>query len=539
MPEDHKQSRAVPQATLGRVRALVDACARGNVTRRAIAKRTRSGERHIGYALVAAQSLGLVEHQSGAISLTQLGHDLTRTIPNSEGEREVLLQALSESEVMKAIAPSLAGTSPPSKQALAAKIATYAGLSHGTAQHRAAMILKWRDKLLNPQLKMFKDGKDQGMWRRLIIHNFRSIEGADIVLAPFTVVVGPNGSGKSNFADALVFARDVAMDASAAISTRGGISGVRRWRRYKPADVLIDIRASPTRTGLDRDYSRHFFKVHSGQKGDWTFTKELIEVVVGGTRRAFVDRQGLSATSGPPRIANVNRHASAMVSARQYKDFSHTAALRNVRRYRLNPDAMRQPQLSSEESRLLENGENVAVAMNSIRQTGSLSRVMEPMQRIVPALQDISVEQVGRYLTLKFKQLQAEGAIAEFNATEMSDGALRSLGIVIATQQMARDELLIIEEPEVSVHIGAAHLLFELLKEASERGAVLVTTHSADLLDAARDEEILVCDYADGETRIGPLSRDQRDIVREGLFSVSELMRSEPLRIEGYDRPLL
>ena len=93
-----------------------------------------------------------------------------------------------------------------------------------------------------------------------------------------------------------------------------------------------------------------------------------------------------------------------------------------------------------------------------------------------------------------------------------------------------------IEEPEVSIHVGAAQLLFDVLERASRKGAVLITTHSADLLDAARDEAILVCSYRGGVTRIGPLSSAQRDVVREGLFSVAELMRSEPLRIEG-ERP--
>jgi type I restriction enzyme M protein len=98
---------------------------------------------------------------------------------------------------------------------------------------------------------------------------------------------------------------------------------------------------------------------------------------------------------------------------------------------------------------------------------------------------------------------------------------------------MLRDELLIIEEPGVSIHAGAATLLFEVLKSASLKGSVLVTTHSADLLDAARDEEILVCQYLDGITQVGPLATSQRNLVREGLFSLAEIMRAEPLRIEG------
>lgn len=118
----------------------------------------------------------------------------------------------------------------------------------------------------------------------------------------------------------------------------------------------------------------------------------------------------------------------------------------------------------------------------------------------------------------------------------MSEGALHALGIIVAAQMVssaAQPEMLIVEEPEVAIHPGAAALLFEVLKQASQRGFVLVTTHSPELLDAAQDEEILVCDYRRGTTRIGPLSTAQRELVREGLFSLSELARSEPLRLEG------
>ncbi len=221
-----------------------------------------------------------------------------------------------------------------------------------------------------------------------------------------------------------------------------------------------------------------------------------------------------------------------MVFARQFAALSISAALRNVRRVRLNPEAMRQPQPTTENRRLDESGSNVGVAYRSLGRPAQ-AQILAAMQKIVPGLADISVEQFDRFLILKFDQRQPRGQTAKFSATEMSEGALRALGILVAAQQMTADELLIIEEPEVSIHVGAAQLLFDVLKQTSRRGAVLVTTHSADLLDAAHDEEILVCSYREGVTNIGPLASAQREIVRQGLFSVAELMRSEPLRIEG------
>jgi type I restriction enzyme M protein len=372
------------------------------------------------------------------------------------------------------------------------------------------------------------------MWRRIEIRNYRSIEDASIELSPFAVVVGPNGSGKSNFADALVFARDISNDASAAIENRGGIVGVRRWRPTKPTDVAIDIRAASSKAGLDSEYVRHSFKIHSGAQGQFSFTEERIEIVSKREPKIWLKRIGDSLTrNGGGRLPGVQDTASAMVLAGQLKDFIRTSALRNVRRYRLSPDDMRKPQISSEKVRLEENGANIAVAVRDVRRMGRFDDLLAAMAKIIHGLRDVVVQQVGRFLTLKFKQEQEEGLVADFNATEMSEGALRALGIVVATLQMVPDELIIIEEPEVSIHTGAAALLFDVLSEASKAGAVLITTHSADLLDAARDEEILVCEYKDGITSIGPLSNAQRKIVRDGLFSVAELMRSEPLRIEG------
>ncbi|XXT21456.1 N-6 DNA methylase [Sorangium sp. So ce429] len=381
------------------------------------------------------------------------------------------------------------------------------------------------------------------MWRRVELRNYRSIAEASVDLAPFTVLVGPNGSGKSNFADALVFARDVATDAATAVERRGGIAGIRRWQPEEDerAEVVVDIRAATSRPALETDYLRHQFTIRPKGDGGWGFRSETIELFVRGAPVVWIERtpegleveteRGRRAASGgnAPRLSET---ASAMVLARQLADVAGVAALRSVTRIRLNAEVMRQPQIANESTRLDESGSNIAVALRSLDAEGQ-ARVLAAMQRIVPGLLRVSVEAFDRFLLLKFEQHQPGGHVARFSASEMSEGALRALGILVAAQQMTGDELLIIEEPEVAIHVGAAQLLFDVLKDASTRGSLLITTHSADLLDAAREEEILVCSYRDGVTQIGPLSSAQREVVRQGLFSVAELMRSEPLRIEG------
>jgi type I restriction enzyme M protein len=378
------------------------------------------------------------------------------------------------------------------------------------------------------------------MFRRLIVRDYRSIEQATLSLGSFGLLVGANGSGKSNVADAFVFARDVALDATTAISSRGGVSSVRRWSKSKPYDVHVELRIAESERELESRYLEHSFVIHSLQEGAWKFKKEHVEYRTPGSEGWRVERSGtqLSVNRGALALTEIGDTMSAMFLARQVLALPPAlkAAPTSVRRYRLSPEAMRQPQLVSETRRLHESGINIATAIRSL-EGAQLEAVLRPMQHVIPGLVRIGTVEAGRHLLLNFTQRQGDGT-ADFSASEISEGALRALGVIVAARQMAKRELLIIEEPEANVHAGAARLIFDVLKDASTRGSVLITSHSPELLDAAQDEAIFVCDYASGVTRVGPLATAQRTLVREGFFRLAELIRTEPLRIDGDPLPV-
>jgi type I restriction enzyme M protein len=378
------------------------------------------------------------------------------------------------------------------------------------------------------------------VWRSIEIRNFRSLEHVKATLAPFTVVVGPNSSGKSNFVDAFVFARDIATDASHALQNRGGIASIRRWSPARSLDVAIDIRVARTSGDLEHTYAHRTFKILNNKKGLWILEHNFDELVVKGTvrwalgdknrrlERQIGDVYGVPATAGMTRIIKeLQRSPTA-------------TALTTVRRLRLEPEKMRPPQEVTERTDLDESGSNIAAAVQSLRsQPGAWANVMAAMMKIIPGLSRIEEVISGRYVGFRWFQRRPGDKEAEFTSTEMSEGALRALAILVAAQQLRPHELLILEEPEVALHPGATGVLFDALKAASRRGSVLITTHSPDRLDAARDEEILVCDYRKGVTDVGPLDQRQRKLVRDGLFSISEIMRAEPLRIDGKRPPLV
>jgi type I restriction enzyme M protein len=375
------------------------------------------------------------------------------------------------------------------------------------------------------------------MFRRIRIGNFRSIKSAAVDLSSFSVVVGPNGSGKSNFVDALVFLRDLANDGSAAVAARGGISSVVRWSKSRPADLSLSLMLAqdPAKVGIR--HWLHEATLRGSKDGTWSIKKERIEIVTDNQTVASVDRSGERATiqhRGSVMDADLSEQASAMVIFRQLGLLGPDLrrALFGVRRYRLAPDAMRQPQPASESSVLQEDGKNIATVLRKLRGKPRFEDVINTMCKVIPGLRDIRTTTAGRYEVLEFVQQQGGGE-AVFSASEMSEGSLRALGIVLAATLASKHELLLIEEPEANIHPGAAALIYDVLELASNRCDVLITTHSPDLLDAAHGEHILVCDYSSGITRLGPLDGGQRQLVRDGLFRLADLMRSEPLRIDG------
>lgn len=376
------------------------------------------------------------------------------------------------------------------------------------------------------------------MFRRLTIRNFRSIEDATVELGKFTVVVGPNGSGKSNFVDALVFVRDLAKDAEQAVATRGGFGSV--LRRGKRRDLRFDLQLATNEKTANEDHLRYRMVAWRSAGQDWSFSEELITASAKSKSILEVERLPLGGTArGQKRRFEfqLDPRASALTLARQNGliPAKYRSPLLDVRRYRLDPEAMRRPPERTEDTILQENGANLATVVGQLRAAGEIGRTIDVMRRVIPGLRDVRSIAAGGHDVLEFEQKLA-GGIHTFPASAMSEGSLRALAVVIAAQQVRKGQMLVIEEPEANVHPGVAALVYDVLEEASQRGDVLITTHSPDLLDAAKDETILVCSAADGVTRIGPLDSSQRQLVREGLFRLAELMRAEPLRIEG-DEP--
>lgn len=113
----------------------------------------------------------------------------------------------------------------------------------------------------------------------------------------------------------------------------------------------------------------------------------------------------------------------------------------------------------------------------------------------------------------------------------MSDGTLRALGLLAAVFQRPAPSLLVIEEPEATIHPEALGSILDVLRHAGRFMQVLVTTHSPDVLDAKwiADRHLRIVNCDKGATRISRVSPATREALSEHLMGAGELLRSNAL----------
>src|SRR5262249_35667811 len=149
------------------------------------------------------------------------------------------------------------------------------------------------------------------------------------------------------------------------------------------------------------------------------------------------------------------------------------------------------------------------------------ARINRYLSVIARPLELLGVAKYGEYETPRFRVTRNDQTPQlEFDAASMSDGTLRVLAALVAAFQNVLPHgypsLVAIEEPETSLPPAAMHALVDALDEATLRTQILLTTHSAEMLDnpTIRPEQVRVVQMVDGLTVIGPVDEASVEIVQ-------------------------
>ncbi len=337
----------------------------------------------------------------------------------------------------------------------------------------------------------------------LRVETFRALRHVELKnITPLTVLLGPNGSGKSTIFDVFAFLSECFE------------SGLRRaWDRRGRAKEL-KTRGSEGPLVIEIKYSEPNYPLITyhlavdERKGAPVVVEEWLRWKRGshGQPFRFLDyKEGIGkAVSGESPEAEDKRIDIPLKSADliavnalgQFAEHPRVAALRDfitgwyvsyfsVDNTRGQPEAGPQSQLSR-------TGDNLA---NVIQYLGEqypddLETIFSALRERVPRIEKVLAEAMpdGRLL-LTIKDAPFESPVL---ARFASDGTLKMLAYLVLLYDPNPPPFIGVEEPENFLHPRLLYGLAEECRASSERGQLMVTTHSPFFLNALRPQEVRV-----------------------------------------------
>lgn len=377
--------------------------------------------------------------------------------------------------------------------------------------------------------------------RRVRLKNYKSIAGCDVALGQLVALVGRNGSGKSNFLDALHFVADgLGTTLDHALRERGGFAAVRRQgaEQAEGFAISLEFQLPPALEGT------YGFEIVS-RGGSVQVQQEQLDCRWSGGRAFYRVEEGeLQSSSSPttPRVASDRLYLVTLSGLAEYRPIYD--ALVSMGFYNLNPELMKLPQNPDAGELLHREGDNVSSVIGRLAEDApaDMERLCRYLEAIVPGIVGVERVSMGPRETIEFR-VRVEGAEHpwRFYAMNMSDGTLRSLGILAAVAQLARQGMRVrfvgIEEPETALHPAAAGAMVSALREASSRTQIVVTTHSPELLDVLdlSHDDVIVVQSRGGTTELAGIDNASREAVKQHLYSPGELLRMDQLQADPQD----
>lgn len=343
------------------------------------------------------------------------------------------------------------------------------------------------------------------------ISGYRSLRDLVLPLEPLTVVTGANGTGKSSLYRALRLLADVAQGrAIASLAAEGGLQST-LWagpavvsRAMKAGDVPVQGTVRRDRVALKlgftaEDYgyaidlglpqpSASAFGRDPEIKAEAVWAGEAL-----GRSNVFAKRIGSTVQvldeTGDWRVAmsDLARFDSMMTHAADPKGAPELLALRERMRawrfydhFRTDRDApARRAMVGTRAPALAPDGRDLAAAIQTIREIGDPDALDEAIFDAFPRAFVNVVETDGLFALT----MQQHGLLRPLATGELSDGTLRYLLLTAALLTPRPPPLIVLNEPETSLHPTLIPPLARLIAGAAANSQVIVVSHDHRLVE--------------------------------------------------------
>lgn len=368
------------------------------------------------------------------------------------------------------------------------------------------------------------------------MENYRSLRHLVVPLRRLNVVTGANGSGKSSLYRALRLLADSSRNgAVAALAREGGLpstlwagpetigKAVRRGEhpvqgtaRTKPVGLKLGLAGDEYGYAMDLglpsgSFPGSPFALDPEIKVEASWHGPLLRPAA-----LLAERHGMAVRVREPDGSWFHAHSALRPFDSMLSEISDPQRapdlmqlrerLRSWRFYdHVRTDAQapaRSPQIGTRTPVLSSDGSDLAAALQTIHEIGDHEALAKAVDRAFPGSSiEIFASETSRFEI----GLQQPGMLRPLLGGELSDGTLRYLLWIAALLTPRPPELLVLNEPETSLHPDLLEPLGELISTAADHTQVVVVTHSPQLAKAlAEDPDCSIIElYKDlGETKV-------------------------------------
>jgi len=355
--------------------------------------------------------------------------------------------------------------------------------------------------------------EDSCFWSGLFSGTFCHFE-TRLELRPLNILIGENTAGKSNVIEAIGLLQAMPQDFRVAI-LRGG--GARFWL-WLGGKVVSPIATLGFDTG-GVEYRMEFSedarglvilneRLAAGETIHYDRTAPGAPWIPGPTDALFAFNKS---PQDPTPITGIGRKLEEIRVYREFQTGSRSGSRQGV-------------STGVAGDYLSDGGDNLALVLQDLNFRGVQERIAEYVSRLSDRIGDVRVKLDGSIA----KAFLVERKLLEpLPSARMSDGTLKFLCLLAVLLHPDPPPLVCIEEPEQGLHPDAIGIVAQLLKDASERMQLVVTTHSEALIDAFSDspEDVLVCERDEQEgTQCTRLSAGQLEHWLQ-RYSLGQLWR--------------
>ncbi len=347
----------------------------------------------------------------------------------------------------------------------------------------------------------------------IAISGYRSIRDLVVPLDRLTVITGANGTGKSSLYRAVRLLAEVAQGrAIGALAREGGLQST-LWagpetisRTMKDGSVPVQgtRRSGPValRLGLaDEDYGYAIdlglpvpedgtifgfdpvIKAEALWAGESLSRRNVLATRNAGAVQVLQEdgTRRMITTSLAPFDSMMTHTADAKNAPELLTMRERMRAWRFYDHFRTDSDApARRAQIGTRTTALASDGADLAAAFRTIEEIGDRRGLHAAIADAFPGSEVGLDVQDGRFeLTMR-----QSGLLRPLRTAELSDGTLRYLLLVVALFTPRPPPLIVLNEPETSLHPSLLDPLARLVSNASKYSQILVVTHAAGLVKA-------------------------------------------------------